>query len=348
MPDLHPKRTPIGNFQAGDEFEDVFIVEAVKKRLKKSGEPFIGVELADRTGKIEAMVWNDVAAFEQRGYKRDQYVLAKGVVGEYNGKLNATLRWMRPLTPEQIMPEDFVAVSPRDPEEMEGELRALIASVGDEELRTLLELAFDPRGKLFRDFRIAPSARSVHQAYLHGLLEHTLNVTTNALGLASAEHNARLVNRDLLVAGALLHDIGKTVEYRWSPRIDFTEAGLLLGHISIGNTMVAGMARQLTIAPGKVAHLQHLVLSHHGKMEYGSPRLPATAEAFILHYADYADAQLAVYEELAAATRARGESQSEYSPFIERRILALESDFAEPAAANAYLDDLAELAKTPR
>ena len=337
------KQHPIAMWEVGMEFEDPFIIESVTRRQRKSGEPYVVLELADRTGRTEGTIWDDLEYFDQRGYKRDQYVLVKGSVTEYNGKLKATIRFMRPLSAEQVRPEDFVPISPRPVHELEELFRHRIAMVEDSEFSNLLNLLFHPKGDIWRDFRMAPSARMVHQAYIHGLIEHTINVTDNALALASAPHNAPLIHRDLLITGALVHDIGKIVEYRWLPRIDYTETGLLLGHISIGAFLVGEAARLLNIESGRLAHLIHLILSHHGRLEYGSPRTPATAEAMILHYADYADAQLAVYDELAQEARNKGEQVSAYSSFIERRVLLPTAASKGDAFGNRYLNNLAEL-----
>jgi 3'-5' exoribonuclease len=343
MPEVYRKTQPIATWAPGDEFEDVFIIDGLRRRVRKSGEPFYAVTLADSSGRIDAMVWNDIESFEQRGYRTDMYVYARGSVGEFQGKNNASLAHMRPLEADEVDPHDFVATSPYPLEPMIEEFRARIAEVQDTEMNVLLNRFFDERGKLWHDFIIAPSARTVHQAYLHGLIEHTLNVARNAVNLAAADQNARLIDRDLLLAGALIHDIGKTVEFRWTPRIDYTEEGLLLGHISIGANMLTAIASQIEIGAGKVAHLEHLILSHHGRLDYGSPRVPATAEAFILHYADYADAQLAVYEELADEAQKQGEFVSPFSQFIDRRIVTLPSNYDSPNKAQHYVDELAGL-----
>jgi 3'-5' exoribonuclease len=336
------KKRSLADLGVGDEFSDeLFLIEEVKRRETKAGAPYYIVTLRDSSGAVDGRVWDHIDAFEKRGYARDQYVQAAGQIGEYNGKRDATIRSMRPVSEDQVDPADFIAVSHRDPAEMEREFRALIASVSDDELRGLLEKIFHPQGKLWVNFREAPSARMVHQAYLHGLLEHTINVANNAraLGTCYGQH----LDIGLLTTGALIHDMGKTVEFRWKPRIDYTDMGYMMGHISIGSNMLHDFAREVPMAAGKLAHLHHMVLSHHGKQEWGSPRTPATPEALILHYADYADAQMGIYEEESKAAQQRGDTWTSYNKFIERRLYAGGSTFKDERLPGEYADDLARL-----
>jgi 3'-5' exoribonuclease len=299
------------------------------------------VTLADATGTVEANVWDHIEAFEQRGYARDMYVLAAGRVGEFRGKINASLSAMKPVETAEVTPADFIPVCPLPVEPMVAEFRGLMDSVGDPQLRALLGVTFHEKGRLWHDFVEAPSARMVHQAYLHGLLEHTLNVARNARALAACY--GKMLDVDLLTTGALIHDMGKTVEFRWSPRIDYTDMGLLLGHISIGSNMLSQFAHDVDIDGAKLAHLNHLILSHHGKLEWGSPRLPCTAEAMVLHYADYADAQLAIYEESAHEAQEKGESWSSYNRFLERRLYAGGAQVDRDRMPGGYAADLARV-----
>jgi len=332
------KKIRIADLRPNQDFDDVFIIEGMTRKSRRTGADFLVVALADATGTLEGIIWDRIELVEQRGYKRDQYVRASGTTGEYNGKMNAVLKAMRPMPADQVNPADFVPVSPRDPAEMEGEFRAMIELVKHAGCHDLLRHCFHPNGKLWADFRVAPSARSVHQAYLHGLLEHTLNVTRNARALALCYRHD--VDIDLVTTGALLHDVGKTVEFRWTPRIDYTELGLMLGHISIGATMVNDLARAVKIDPQSLAHLTHMVLSHHGRLEWGSPRTPATPEALVLHYADYADAQLSIYEETAKISREKGENWTEWNKFMERRLFAGAGPMVMERVPSEYGDDL--------
>jgi 3'-5' exoribonuclease len=335
------KRRRIADFSNGEEVEDLFIIEELSKRERRGGDPFYIVTLRDSSGSIEGRVWDHVDLFERRGYEKDDYVRATLEIGEYKGKRVCSIRSMRPVSDDQVDPADFIPVSPRAVDEMIVEFRALIAAIKDPELNGIINHIFHPEGRLWHDFIEAPSARSVHQAYLHGLLEHTINVANNARALGACY--SKLVDLDILTSGALIHDMGKTIEYAWKPRIDYTDMGLMMGHIPIGSNMLHDFARGRQMAPGKLARLHHMILSHHGRAEWGSPRPPSTPEAFILHYADYADAQLAVYEEEARHARERHESWSGWNKFIERRVFAGGGDFARERLPGEYADDLARL-----
>lgn len=335
------KNSLVADYKAGDEFDDIFIIGGLEKRVRKNGKPYYNVTLADRSGAVVGKIWDGIEAFEQRGYALDEYVHAKGRANEYQGRIDCNINFMRPLDRKDVNPADFVAVSPRPLGEMRGELHARIEEVTQPDLRRLLDFVFDKEAKLYHDFMMAPSAKKVHQAYLHGLVEHTLNVVSNALNLAEAPQNARIIDRELLLTGALIHDIGKTIEYRWSPRIDYTVEGQLLGHITLGGQLIAQIAPLIDLPSALHAHLQHLILSHHGRMEYGSPKIPATAEALLLHYADLADAQLAVYEELVEkhTQEASGDVVTSYSPFIERRIIPPAGFETSRDKMVTYIDD---------
>ncbi len=255
----------------------------------KQGKPYVKLQLSDRHGTVEARIWEPTDGVV--GVLRDcAYVGVRGRVESFNG-LQLRVTSLAPLVVEAEDLALFMPRSPRDPARMEAELQALTASIGDAGLRALVTRLLDPAAESGRLFRVAPAAKHNHHAYLGGLLEHTLSMATVADALA--RHYGAAVDRDLLVAAALLHDLGKTREIRARPGFPYTDEGKLLGHILIGLQMVADEAAGVPgLPPERLLLLQHLIASHQGRYEWQSPREPRLLEGLLLHYADDLDAKM--------------------------------------------------------
>lgn len=244
-------------------------------------------------------MWDNHAALLDKTISQEDFVYVEANASEFNGAAQLVVRRMNRLEDADVNMVDFLAVSPRNREEMEGELDAWIDQVKHPACQRLLARLFGH--ERFRElFCTAPAAASIHQAYRHGLLEHTLNVVHHAVHLIQLY---KPYSHDLLITAGLLHDVGKIREFEWRRTIRYSDEGQLLGHISIGANMVDSAIRSLQREPeGFPAdfhhHILHLILSHHGKLEYGSPVVPKTKEALVLHYADYADAYLSSYQTL--------------------------------------------------
>ncbi|MBE0582388.1 MAG: HD domain-containing protein, partial [Desulfofustis sp.] len=245
-------------------------------------------------------------------------VRVRGQVQTYNNKLQVQIKDIEAVDAAVWQPEDFVAASTRSQDDMRSELERLIGTVRTPYLRSLLKRIFDSAtGPLFQT---APAAKGIHHAYLGGLLEHSLSMARVAALLA--EHY-RGINRDLLVAGALLHDIGKTEELlNTTGVIDYTDVGRLKGHLVIGCELIGRAARGVDGFPDDVlTHLQHLVLSHHGRLEFGSPVLPMTAEALLLSFIDDLDAKMNLVEQLSRKVKTDEPQWSDYQRSLERYLL---------------------------
>ncbi|MGB2997718.1 MAG: HD domain-containing protein [Phycisphaerae bacterium] len=277
---------------SGQIVEDVYQVASKDFRTTKKGTYFIAARLRDRTGELPAVMWDATealfAAIPQGGY-----ALVKGRVGEYRDALQIIIEAMRPAKDHEVDPADFLPVGPGDPDEHLERLKKVLADVERPALRALLDAIWADE-KLVVDFKRAPAAEKLHHAYLGGLLEHTLSVAELALLLC--RHYPKL-DRDLLLIGALWHDLGKTRELTYDTALGYTDSGQLVGHLIQGVMMLDEKIDAIRAAgaefPEDLADLvRHMVLAHHGVYEFGSPKLPMTAEAFALHHLDNIDAKL--------------------------------------------------------
>lgn len=282
----------------GSAVDQVLLVRGADLRAKRgTDDVFLRLELSDRSGSVTAMVWDDAAAVAD--------VAVRGTAVRAIGRFEVHERFGRQIALERVEAVDQDAVDlselvegPSQPvAELERRLRALIGRVEDEWLRALLERVFDPAGAFWPRFRAAPAAKHFHEAYPHGLLDHTLRVAEAVEGLAPLFGP---VDRDVAVTGAILHDIGKAQTYTSDPvSPDLTDAGRLEGHIVIGYEIVRRVVGALDGFPPETARsIRHIVLSHHGKLDYGSPVVPATREAVLVHQADDLAARMGSFDRL--------------------------------------------------
>jgi len=296
MSEQAEKHHRIADIKPGDKVEGIYLLAESQQRTKKNGEPYFFLKLGDASGQVQGVMWDNHSDLISGAIVTDDFIFLEAHAADFNGAVQLTARRMVRVDDDKVDTSDFLAVSPRPRDEMEKELDELIGTVENNDCKRLLDRLFNH--DRFRElYCMAPAAAHIHQAYIHGLLEHTLNVVRNALNLAE---QYKPYSRDLLVTAGLLHDIGKIREYSWSRSIGYTDEGRLVGHISIGANMVDSAIRSLQreddgFDTNLHHHILHLILSHHGKLEYGSPVLPKTKEALILHYADYSDAYLTSY-----------------------------------------------------
>lgn len=264
----------------------------VEKHLSttKDGKPYLRLQLMNRTGSIEAVLWDGArSAHDLLSGSPQQVVEIKGVVVLYQQELRIRLHSVSPASEPSTRIEAFLPVSPRDPEEMAEELHRTIRKVGNPFLRRLLETVFrDP--KVWEPFRSAPAAKMMHHAYRGGLLEHTLSL---ARLVQRVIKNYPFLDGDLLLAAALVHDLGKAWEIRSDAGFEYSDEGRLVGHILLGLEILQKKIEGIPEFPSCLAtNLKHLVLSHHGETEFGSPKRPMTLEALCLHGLDNLDAKL--------------------------------------------------------
>ena len=300
------------------EITGFFAAASKQVRTNREGGRYVALTLIDRTGQIDGRMWEIDDAGE---FAVGDVVKVRGEVGRFNERLQIKVDKIRRATDGEYEPGDFVPQSTRDIDEMWTELWGWVSSLRDPDLKALLE-AFLNDAELARALKEAPAAKGLHHAWIGGLLEHMLSL----MGMCElAGRHYPEVNRDLLLTGVVLHDIGKLRELRWGTSFEYTMEGQLLGHITIGIGMIEQKIATIPNFPAaKRLLVEHLVLSHHGEYEYGSPKLPMTAEAIVLHYLDNLDAKMqTVRSELARAEASgrRGDEMTEWVRPLERQLL---------------------------
>jgi 3'-5' exoribonuclease len=278
----------IGSLTPNEVVTGEFLVLSKEIRRNRTGEPYLVLQLGDRTGDMEAKMWDNAAEVID-AFGRDDFVRVKGVLQFHQNRTQFTVHKLRRLEENEIDPADFLPCSERDPEEMFLELRAIIAGLTDPHLRALLDSIFSD-AQLTAAYKIAPAAKTIHHACRSGLLEHVLSLCCLCRLLAS---HYKGVDIDLLLAGAILHDIGKIEELSYARSFGYSAEGQLLGHIVIGLRLVGAKMDQIPEFPPKLRTLvEHLIISHHGELEFGSPKIPLFTEALLLHHLDNLDSRM--------------------------------------------------------
>jgi 3'-5' exoribonuclease len=307
----------ISELEPGKVATAIFLVQSKEIRQKKTGEPYLSLILGDRTGEVDAKMWDNVAEVMDT-FEHDDFVRVRGLLQIYNNRPQLTVHKMQRIDEAAIDLADFFPASSRNPEEMMAELRKVISSMSNPHLRCLLELFFSDEDVVRRYMR-APAAKFIHHAYLGGLIEHVLSVCD--LCRVAATHY-KTVDLDLLLAGAVLHDIGKIYELSYDRSFGYTSDGQLLGHIFLAGRMVEEKLAQLPDFPPKLRTLiHHLILSHHGSLEFGSPKLPLFPEALLLHYLDDLDAKMECMRVLVDRDRQVEGDFTSYNSSLERVVL---------------------------
>ncbi len=314
-----PDQPLIRNLKEGDLFQGFLLAQEAAYKVSAKGTEYLELKLSDASGDLKAFLW-DIRAVEgdMEAVRADAFLRVKGAVTSYNGRLQLKLDKARYAADAEV--GDFSAffpVSARPVPEMLAELDGFIGSVRDPWIQQLLQSLFVADAGLRTAFAQAPAAKSMHHAFLGGLLEHTLSV----LGMAErACAHYRELNRDLVVAGVLLHDVGKTAELSYQRSFGYTDAGNLLGHIALEAEWISRAVGKISGFPEELRmQILHIVLSHHGRLEFGSPVLPKTPEALLVHYLDDLDGKLdTMFRALGDASS--GGAWSAYSRALDRMI----------------------------
>jgi 3'-5' exoribonuclease len=278
----------VSEVEANKVITTSFLVHSKEIRQKKSGEFYLSLLLGDRTGELDAKMWDNVADVLEE-FDRDDFVKVKGLVQIFHNRPQLTIHKVRRMDDSEINFSDYFPSSKRDPDEMWRELRSLVAGIGSRHLRGLLDALLDDPDVSVR-FRRAPAAKTIHHAYLGGLIEHVLSLCTMARAAAS---HYPIVDYDLLLTGVVLHDIGKIYELNYERGFSYSNDGQLLGHMHIALRMVGDKLRAQPDFPAELRTLvEHMILSHHGQLEFGSPKQPQFPEALLLHYLDDMDSKM--------------------------------------------------------
>jgi len=265
-----------------------FVVASKQVKAKKSGEPYLALILADRTGQIEAKMWDNVEEFID-GFEQEDFLKVKGLINRYKNRFQLTIHKLRKLGEAEIDFADYLPKTTKDIGELWRELAGLVATFQDSDLKALIELFMaDP--EIAEAYRNAPAAKTLHHAYIGGLLDHVVSLFRSCDLVCQ---NYPQVNRDLLLAGAFFHDIGKIHELTYKRSFSYTTRGQLLGHMIIELEMLQSKIAKLPDFPAeKKTLIEHLIISHHGQYDFGSPKLPMFAEALMLHYLDDLDSKM--------------------------------------------------------
>lgn len=303
----------VSELVAGSAIDEVFLLAERNMANKKDGNPFLNVTLADRTGQVKGVVWDQVARIAAAVAEGD-FVHVRAQVGDYRGSLQLVVKDMVRVPEDQVDAADFLAASTRDAGKMFERLKEMTSRMQTPHLKALFE-TFWADDAFVAAYTRAPAAKQMHHAYIGGLLEHTLSMAVLS-GMIAGHYSG--VDRDLLLAGVILHDVGKIRELEYTRRIDYTDEGRLLSHIVIGLAMLDEKLRQVPGFPDTQALLlKHLIVSHHGVREFGSPEPPKTIEAVLLNYIDEMDSRVNSIREYVAKDPSDG-SWTPYHRLLER------------------------------
>ena len=286
----------IETLREGERINEIYLCKSKQAALTKSGKPYDNVLLQDKTGTLDAKIW-DPGSVGIDEFDALDYIAVTGDVTSFQGNLQLSIKRVRKVGESEYEPENYLPVSDKDIDEMYQEMMGYIASVKNPYLSRLLHMFFDD-ADFAKAFKFHSAAKSVHHGFVGGLLEHTVSVTRNCNYFAQ---NYPFLNRDLLLTAAMFHDIGKLKELSTFPANDYTDAGQLLGHIMIGAEWIGEKIREIDGFPEVLANeLKHCILAHHGELEYGSPKKPALVEALALSFADNLDAKMETVREVLA------------------------------------------------
>ena len=284
----------INELREGENVNNIYLCKSKQILKTKAGKTYYSLTLQDKSGTIDAKIWdltNAIGHFEAM-----DYIVTVGQITSFQGSLQFNVQRVRKAEEGEYDPSDYMPMTKKNIDEMYRQIVIFIDSVKDEYLKKLLKSFFVDDADFVRRFKNHSAAKSVHHSFIGGLLEHTLGVTKLCEYMAG---NYPVLNRDLLIAAALFHDIGKMDELSSFPENDYTDDGQLLGHIFIGAELIGARIKTIPGFPKKLeSELRHCILAHHGELEFGSPKKPAIVEAVALNFADNTDAKLQTFTEI--------------------------------------------------
>lgn len=294
----------INELHEGDRINGIYLCKQRQSAVTKNGKPYDNIILQDKTGVLDGKIW-DPNSLGIDEFDALDYVEVMGDVTSFAGAMQLNIKRARKASEGEYDPADYLPVSENSTDDMYSQLLAMIGSVKNPFLSALLKKLFAEDKDFLKSFEGHSAAKTVHHGFIGGLMEHTLSVARLCEYMAGAYP---LLNRDLLITAALLHDVGKTRELSAFPMNDYTDEGQLLGHIIIGAQMIHDLAKDIPDFPIDLENqLVHCVLAHHGELEYGSPKKPALAEAVALNLADNTDARMETLTEIFAADKGKKE-----------------------------------------
>ena len=321
------KQSFVSNLQDGQTVTTHFLVCVKEIRSTREGKSYLRLELGDATGRVEARMWD---RFDQMaaGFEQDDFVKVQARVENYRNKLQLSIEKIRRAEENEVDPADFFAHTKEDVDELYAKLLGIVALVENPWLRQLLESVVQ-EPEIVPRLKRAPAAKVMHHAFYGGLLEHVLSLCNLCRAVLAHYPEA---NADLLLTGAVLHDIGKLTELSYERSLGYTDEGQLLGHILLEYELVAKKIDAIQGFPGELKSLVlHMLASHHGQYEFGSPKLPMFREALMLHYLDDLDSKMAALRVALESDQGEG-NWTAFSGALERRILRIDRFLAGPSA----------------
>ncbi|MBL7556089.1 MAG: HD domain-containing protein [Bdellovibrionaceae bacterium] len=317
MQDLGKSRILVKDLKDKESVQSVFLVKEKNLGVGKTGKPFMSLVLGDNTGNIDARIWDQVDELSKE-FDTGDIILIKGSVQVFQNRKQLIVSKITRQELNSFQLSDFVLSSVKSPEDMYAELMIYAKDIQNEHIRMLvLSVLEDPEIKpmMFK----APAAKTIHHAWYGGLLEHVLSIIKILKGLS--EHYSFL-NRDLLYFGAIFHDIGKLWELEYEHMFGYTTKGRLIGHMEIACELVDRKSSRIMGFPSDLKDVcKHIILSHHGKLEYGSPKRPKFIEAFLVAFVDDLDSKISTLNSFFTSERSSGESWSRYNDLFERYFL---------------------------
>lgn len=307
----------IETLREGERINEIYLCKERKSALTKAGKPYETLILQDKTGTLDAKIWEPGSVGIDEFESLD-YIAVVGDLTSFQGNLQLNVKRVRKVGEGEYEPADYLPVSDKDIDQMYAEVKGLITSIGQPHLKKLLESFFTEDADFEKRFKFHSAAKTVHHGFVGGLLEHTLSVAKHCDYMAGYYP---MLNRDLLVTAALFHDIGKLEELSVFPENDYTDDGQLLGHIMIGAEMLGERMRSIEGFPRGLANeLKHCILAHHGELEYGSPKKPALPEALALSFADNLDAKMETVREIFVNVPQNNQEWQGYNRLLESNI----------------------------
>ncbi len=302
----------------GENFIGFYLVKSKRLRQTRDGSYYLDLDLQDNSGVVNARVWDNAEEYAEL-FARGDILKIQGIASEYKDQLQIKIQRLRKAQADDpVNWEDLIPSTRYDVEQMLSEVKEILEQITNPHLKNLIELFFQDE-EFMEKLKKSPAARNIHHSYLGGLLEHIWKMSRIARFLVEEIYPE--LNTDLVLAGIFLHDLGKILELDYSPVIAYTRKGYLQGHIYLGLKLVNEKIRQLEDFPEDLQlELEHIILSHHGEREWGSPVLPATPEAMLIHHIDNLDAKLAMVREAIESDLNEEEEFTSYHPVLARHL----------------------------
>lgn len=311
---MKTKEIYLKDIKQGDKIAASFLAAEKNMAFSQKGSPYLTVKLKDKTGEIDSKVWENAVEFDQL-FKKGDIIFIEGRAASYKSSLQISIINIKKIPWENIDPTDYLPSAQGDVRIMFDEILGCIEKINDQYLQSLLNVFFQD-DEISSLFQRAPAAKGFHHIYLGGLLEHTLSVVRL---LEKVADHYPVLNKDMLIAGGILHDIGKIYEFSYNNIIDYSDEGRLIGHIVMGVEMINKKISTIENFPAQLAlELRHIILSHHGEFEFGSPKRPKTLEALVVHYIDDLDAKFNAFQTFMADAADADSDWTGYNRFLER------------------------------